>query len=49
MFDPVVKQDIIERINKLAPQTQHKWGKMDVAQMLAHVQLPISVLMVLTR
>jgi hypothetical protein len=42
MFDPAVKQDIIDRINKLKPQTQRLWGKMDVEQMLAHVQLPIS-------
>ena len=42
MFDPVVKRDIIDRINRLTPQTQHKWGKMDVAQMLTHVQLPIN-------
>ncbi len=42
LFDPVVKQDIIDRINKLTPQTQRKWGKMDVSQMLSHVQLPIS-------
>jgi hypothetical protein len=42
MFDPAVKQDIIVRINKLSPQSQRKWGKMDIAQMLAHVQLPIS-------
>ena len=41
IFDPIVKQDIIERIKKLTPQTQRKWGKMDVAQMLSHVQLPI--------
>lgn len=42
LFDPAVKQEIIDRINKLTPQTQHLWGKMNVAQMLAHVQLPIS-------
>ena len=42
MFDPAVKQAIVDRINKLTPQSQRKWGKMDVAQMLAHVQLPIS-------
>ena len=34
---------IISRINKLTPQTQRQWGKMDVAQMLAHVQVPIGV------
>lgn len=43
LFDVTVKQDIINRINKLTPQTQRLWGKMDVAQMLAHVQLPIRI------
>jgi len=43
LFDPTVKQDIIDRINKLTPQTQRQWGKMDVAQMLAHVQMPIHI------
>ena len=43
MFDPSVKQEIIDRINKLTVQTQRQWGKMDVAQMLAHVQQPIVV------
>lgn len=42
MFDPAVKQDIIDRINLLIPGTRRRWGKMNVAQMLAHVQLPIS-------
>ena len=41
MFDPSVKQEVIDRINKLTAQTQRQWGKMDVAQMLAHVQQPI--------
>lgn len=43
LFSPAVKQEIIERINKLTPQSQRQWGKMDVAQMLAHVQLPIQI------
>lgn len=43
LFVASVKQEIIERINKLTPATQHQWGKMDVAQMLAHVQIPIGV------
>ena len=43
LFDPSVKQEIIDRINKLTPQTQRQWGKMDVSQMLAHVQQPIEV------
>jgi hypothetical protein len=43
LFDTGVKQEIIERINKLTPQSHRQWGKMDVAQMLAHVQVPIGV------
>lgn len=43
LFDPAVKQDIINRINSLNPQSQRQWGKMNVAQMLAHVQLPIKI------
>jgi Protein of unknown function (DUF1569) len=43
LFDAAVKQDIINRINKLTPQSQAKWGKMDVAQMLVHCQMPLGV------
>jgi len=43
LFDPAVKQEIIARINKLSPQTPQQWGKMNVAQMLAHVQIPMGV------
>lgn len=43
LFDPVVKQEIIDRIHKLTPETKQLWGKMDVSQMLAHVQLPIRI------
>jgi len=43
LFDPVVKQEIMDRINKLNPQTQRQWGRMDVAQMLAHCQMPLGV------
>ena len=43
LFDPSVKQEIIDRVNKLTAQSQRQWGKMDVAQMLAHVQQPIEV------
>ena len=41
LFDPRVKEEIIERINKLSPQSLPQWGKMNVAQMLAHLQMPI--------
>src|SRR6186713_1274614 len=43
LFDPVVKQDIIERINKLTPESKAQWGKMNVSQMLAHLQMPIGI------
>ncbi len=43
LFDASVKQDIINRINKLTPQNQAQWGKMNVAQMLAHCQMPLGV------
>lgn len=36
IFSQEVTQELINRINKLTPQTQPKWGKMNVAQMLAH-------------
>ena len=41
LFDPGVKHDILARINKLTSQSQPQWGKMNVAQMLAHLQMPI--------
>lgn len=43
LFEPAVKQEIIERVNKLNPQSPRQWGKMDVAQMLAHLQVPVGV------
>lgn len=43
LFEPAVKEEIIERINKLTPQTKPLWGKMNVSQMLAHIQMPIRI------
>jgi Protein of unknown function (DUF1569) len=36
VFDLNVCTEIIERINKLTPESEAQWGKMNVAQMLAH-------------
>ncbi|PQJ11854.1 hypothetical protein CJD36_008655 [Flavipsychrobacter stenotrophus] len=36
IFTRSVTDGIIDRINKLQPDTQPKWGKMSVSQMLAH-------------
>ena len=43
LFDAGVKQDIISRIHQLTPASKAVWGKMNVAQMLAHVQVPMGV------
>lgn len=36
IFDKVVTDNLIERINKLTPASKPLWGKMAVGQMLAH-------------
>jgi len=36
IFDQSFSDEIIDRINRLTPNTQHLWGKMSVSQMLAH-------------
>ncbi len=36
IFELKSSQEIIGRINALSPETTSQWGKMDVAQMLAH-------------
>jgi hypothetical protein len=36
VFDQADAAEFIGRINKLTPTTTPQWGKMDVAQMLAH-------------
>jgi hypothetical protein len=36
IFNKDISENIIQRINQLKPGTQAQWGKMDVAQMLAH-------------
>lgn len=36
LFEAQVYQQCVDRVNKLTPETPAGWGKMDVAQMLAH-------------
>ncbi len=43
LFASDAKQFIIERINKLTSESKPLWGKMNVAQMLAHCQMPMGV------
>lgn len=37
IFDPKTTEECLSRINALSPETQPQWGKMNVAQMLAHL------------
>lgn len=37
LFEDTVYQECLDRINKITPESQPKWGKMDAAQMFAHV------------
>jgi hypothetical protein len=39
LFQPDAADEVISRIEKLQPTAQHQWGKMDVAQMMAHCSL----------
>jgi hypothetical protein len=37
LYNPLEVDLILERLNKLTPTAPRQWGKMDVAQMLAHL------------
>ena len=43
LFTPLANQQMVDRINALTPDTRALWGKMTVAQMLAHCQEPLYV------
>ena len=36
LFQPEAVQEVMNRIEELKPTSQRQWGKMDVAQMMAH-------------
>ena len=36
LFEKETVEEVIERLDGLEPEAQRQWGKMDVAQMLAH-------------
>ncbi len=40
IFTAQGSQSLADRINKLLPDTKPQWGKMNVAQMLAHCNVP---------
>lgn len=41
LFEPTTATEIISRIQKLEPTSQAQWGKMNVAQMMAHCCAPL--------
>lgn len=43
LFDQTACQETIKRINKLTPETQGQWGKMNVAQMMAHCNVAYEI------
>ncbi|MBI5852006.1 MAG: DinB family protein [Planctomycetes bacterium] len=43
LFDPGQRAKLLDRIAALRPDSQRRWGRMDVAQMLAHCQAPLRV------
>ena len=43
LFSASDNTEIINRINRLTSETKAEWGKMNVSQMLAHVQAPLKV------
>jgi hypothetical protein len=43
IFDKEANKNILERLEKLTPDSDRQWGKMSPAQMLVHCQKPIEV------
>jgi hypothetical protein len=43
IFNPANNEAFIQRIEGLAPTATAQWGKMNIAQMLAHAQQPLRV------
>jgi hypothetical protein len=43
MFEQGVPDALLARVGSLTPSTEHRWGKMGVAQMLAHVCTTLEV------
>jgi len=43
LFEQETVDEVIARIDKLQPTSPRQWGKMDVAQMLAHCSITIEI------
>lgn len=44
IFKKEVSQEIIQRINNLTNNSKPQWGKMNVAQMLAHLNVQYEII-----
>lgn len=44
IFEPEVSDRVIERLRTLTPESQRLWGKMDVARMLAHLNVSFEMI-----
>jgi len=43
LFERETVDEVISRIDRLQPTSQRQWGKMDVAQMLAHCSITMDI------
>ncbi|WP_299397481.1 DUF1569 domain-containing protein [uncultured Gelidibacter sp.] len=43
LFDQKVHQEVLKRVDSLTENSTPKWGKMNVAQMVKHCQMPLLV------
>ncbi|MEP6767023.1 MAG: DUF1569 domain-containing protein [Acidobacteriota bacterium] len=43
LFDASGRKSVVERLDRLTPSSSHQWGKMDVAQMMAHCSAALAV------
>ncbi len=43
LFNSEAHSEIKNRLNQLTPESERKWGKMDVGQMVFHCQQPLNV------
>lgn len=44
-FEAGVNEELTSRLNQLGPESKAKWGKMNVAQMLHHCQMPLNIIL----
>lgn len=43
VFDPQTTANLVARLRQLTPESQPRWGKMNVAQMLAHCNVTYDI------